>query len=329
MSARSISPGRAAGRLGVILLSVVAAVLAVTVAPVGAAPVSSVRMVALGDSFSSGVGALTSWTTCGRSSEAWAPKAFSSPLLMAGSRYQRSGFSMLACAGATTATIARDQVPLVSSTDNVATLTAGGNDIGFSSLVMRCLGGSCPGNVFAVMATADASLDWWGLENRLAALYRSIRARMAMDGHLYVMTYPIPFAVSPVVCNGFTTAEQRAANALTTRLDDTIVRAVSLANRTMTAGRQGNVHVVEWRPQLSQRVANGYTVPSGYYGAGRTFDTYDDPTTGMCNSAGYRPNIQGISFALIGNSFHPSVPGYQRAALKLFQSLWYHQPPAR
>lgn len=309
-------------------LGVLLAAVPVLAAPAGAA-VSTMNMVALGDSFSSGVGTLTTPSTCGRSPEAWANKAFTSPLLIAGSRYVRGTFSFLACSGATIASVTQSQVPSVTASQNVATVSVGGNDIGFSTVLMRCLGGRCPGSVFAVMASADATLDWWLLQNRLATLYRSIRARMAVDGHLYVMTYPIPFGVSSTTCNGFSTDEQRAANALITRLDDTIGRAVALANATMVAGRAGNVHVVEWRPPAAQRIIGGYTVPAGNYGAGRTFDTYDDPTFGMCNTLGNRPNVQGISLANLGNSFHPSAPGYLRAALRLFQALWYHQPPAR
>lgn len=299
--------------------------------PAGAATppptVSTLNIVALGDSFSSGVGALTAQTTCGRSIQTWSARALLSPYLLGGLPYTRGTYNLLACAGTTSAMVLANQVPFVNSTQNVATLTVGGNDIGFTGLVAGCVGGVCPSNVFSLFASSNGTLNWALLETRLTELYVAIRNRMAVDGHLYVATYPIPFGVSARNCNGFTTAEQRAANALVTRLDDSIVRAIRQANASMTGARHGNVHVVEWRPPLTQRIVGGYTVPAGYFGAGRTYDTYDDPTFGMCNTLGNGPSMQGVVLTFFGNSFHPSVASYGRVAGRLSLAIRTFQPP--
>jgi hypothetical protein len=138
------------------------------------------------------------------------------------------------------------------------------------------------------------------------------------------MTYPIIFGpiifgIDPQTCFGFTTAEQAAANATVTKLDDVITNAVRDANRTIGAGRSGNVHLVDWRPPASTRIRDGYVVPAGLPGAGTTFDTFIDHDLGICNT---KENVANVS----GWTWHPTAQGYFRAARRFFNALRFHQP---
>jgi len=288
--------------------------------------VAALRGIALGDSFSSGVGALPAQTTCGRSWQVWSAKAFRSPLLLP-SFYSPVSYTQAACAGTIVRMVMESQVPEVNETHNVATLTIGLNDIGFTGIIGRCVGGACPPNVFSVFASSNGTMNWALLESNFVGLYTAIRERMAVDGHLYVLTYPIFFGVSDRNCNGFTRIEQEAFNALVTRLDDTIVRSVERVNSTMRAPRPGNVHVIDWRIPQNQRIIGGYVVPAGYRGAGTRFDTYDDQAFGMCNTQGNEPSVQGVNGVFFGNSFHPTPTAYSRMALRLLGSIRTFQPP--
>lgn len=88
--------------------------------------------VALGDSFSSGVGARTYYkdgTQCYRS-----PKTFGA---LVAADYGLS-LTLVACSGATTADVLRDQVSSLASSTRYVSLTIGGNDLGFSSAITEC-----------------------------------------------------------------------------------------------------------------------------------------------------------------------------------------------
>src|SRR5689334_24893642 len=109
------------------VLALVGAMLAIT--PAGAAGPS---YVALGDSYSSGVGTRTyisDGTSCQRSTKAY-------PYLIAQARGYALNFQ--ACSGATTATVTSNQLGALSSTTKFVTMSVGGNDAGFSSVITEC-----------------------------------------------------------------------------------------------------------------------------------------------------------------------------------------------
>ena len=92
------------------------------------------RYVALGDSYASGVGA-GSYTaesgSCNRSTNAY-------PAVWAATNAPASYVSV-ACSGATTTSVLNSQLSALSSTTTLVSVTVGGNDVGFSSIMTTCV----------------------------------------------------------------------------------------------------------------------------------------------------------------------------------------------
>ncbi|MGC8510261.1 MAG: GDSL-type esterase/lipase family protein [Acidimicrobiales bacterium] len=121
-------------------LLVVAAVPALAVAaPSGAAPATGrATYVALGDSYSSGAGLAP--FDAGSGSCARSPRAYPSIVARA---LARDAFTFVACSGATTSQIIAQVDAARTALRHAAlvTLTAGGNDLSFSNLLVSCVGG--------------------------------------------------------------------------------------------------------------------------------------------------------------------------------------------
>jgi lysophospholipase L1-like esterase len=122
---------RPATRLTLAVATVSAATLAVVVSPASAQ--SAVSYVALGDSYASGVGAgdyISASGSCDQS-----PNAY--PALWAAANDPASYVSE-ACSGATTSSVLSSQLSALSSSTTLVSLTVGGDDIGFSSVMETC-----------------------------------------------------------------------------------------------------------------------------------------------------------------------------------------------
>src|SRR4051812_40339071 len=122
MTHRTRSAVRAALATFLLLL----AGLAVTQQPANAV---GPAYVALGDSYSSGVGTRTyisDGTSCQRSVYAY-------PYLIAQGRGYALNFQ--ACSGATTSTVTSGQLAALSTATRYVTMSVGGNDAGFSSVI--------------------------------------------------------------------------------------------------------------------------------------------------------------------------------------------------
>src|SRR5271166_3340131 len=119
------------------ILAAVAAGTTIVSALAMAAPASAqtaVRYVALGDSYSAGVGAgsyIGSSGSCDRSTKAY-------PQLWAGAHAPAS-YAFIACSGATTASVISGQLSALSSATTLVSITVGGNDVGFPSVMETCL----------------------------------------------------------------------------------------------------------------------------------------------------------------------------------------------
>src|SRR5689334_24591090 len=121
-------------RFRLALVGSVAAVLALVVGTLAAAPAGAAgpSYVALGDSYSSGVGTRTyisDGTSCQRSTKAY-------PYLIAQGRGYSLNFQ--ACSGATTSTVTSSQLGALSTATSYVTISVGGNDAGFSSVITEC-----------------------------------------------------------------------------------------------------------------------------------------------------------------------------------------------
>jgi|SRR2546423_1021799 len=95
---------------------------------------------ALGDSYATGAGAGSPRLSphldigCGRFSDAYPVQVANSTLLNIG----ESLFQNLACGGASTVSVLRNQAPWIGDTQ-IVTLTVGGNEVGFFAVLNECI----------------------------------------------------------------------------------------------------------------------------------------------------------------------------------------------
>jgi lysophospholipase L1-like esterase len=164
-------------------------VLASLAAPVASA--AAQQYVALGDSYSSGVGTRTYYndgTSCQRSPDAYGP-------LISSARGYTLSFQ--ACSGAKTTDVNSNQLGTLSSTTNLVTITIGGNDAGFSNVILNCA---------AYYFTCDSAISNANsfIQNQLPGLldttYGDIRSR-APNAHVVVLGYPHLFTSDGKTCN--------------------------------------------------------------------------------------------------------------------------------
>jgi lysophospholipase L1-like esterase len=117
-------------RRHLLLGSLATSLLSLAVAAPAAAAASTVDYVALGDSYSSGVGAPGQTGSCLRS-----PNGY--PAQWAAENQPQS-FTNLTCGGAVTGDVIDDQVPAMPGGTDLVSITIGGNDIGFAPTVLTC-----------------------------------------------------------------------------------------------------------------------------------------------------------------------------------------------
>ncbi|MGW1910922.1 SGNH/GDSL hydrolase family protein [Streptomyces sp. NPDC002076] len=143
---------------------------------------ASVGFVALGDSYSAGLGAgayLPTGTNCKRSGRAY-------PVLWA-SAHKVTAFAFAACNHARTSDVLSGQLGRLGPGTRLVTLTVGGTDAGFVGVMTTCaLGGTtrCLSAVAAARATVDRALGY-----SLDRLYSAIRDR-APAARVVVLGYP-------------------------------------------------------------------------------------------------------------------------------------------
>jgi lysophospholipase L1-like esterase len=159
--------------------TVVAACVAGALVDATPAGASTVNYVALGDSYSSGVGAGGESGSCSRS-----PNAY--PQLWANSHAPAS-FAFVACSGAKTTDVSANQISALSSATTLVSITIGGNDLGFSQVMIDCnlySDSTCVNEINAAENTARTQLPGW-----LDTLYSQIRSR-APSAKVVVLDYP-------------------------------------------------------------------------------------------------------------------------------------------
>lgn len=131
---------------------------------------TAVQYVALGDSYSAGLGA-GSYTgssgSCDRSTKAY------SELWAAG--HAPASFTFVACSGATTGSVISGQLSALSAATTLVSITVGGNDVGFASVMETCVLHSTSTCVAAIKA-AEAKMTGQ-LPGELDAVLGDIGAR--------------------------------------------------------------------------------------------------------------------------------------------------------
>src|SRR5579859_7295943 len=110
-------------------LTTVAATAAAIAFTATSAQAAGAVYAALGDSYSSGLGAgnYGSSGSCYRSSGAYGQ--------LWTNNYSPASFDFAACSGATTTDVINTQAPTLSSSTSLVSITIGGNDVGFSSVM--------------------------------------------------------------------------------------------------------------------------------------------------------------------------------------------------
>jgi lysophospholipase L1-like esterase len=187
-------------------------------------------LVALGDSYASGVGSFVYYddgTDCYRS-------PFAYPSLLAGATGLR--LTLAACSGATTADVLDHQVDLVTPGTDYVTITVGGNDVGFRDVVTTCALPGWLGNCTAVV-NAGRTRVRTVLGTQLDRVYAAVEAK-APGARVAVTGYPRLF--NGTDCNPltfFTADELRQINAGTDDLNAVIKARAEAAGFTFVETR--------------------------------------------------------------------------------------------
>jgi hypothetical protein len=182
---------------------------------------TTVNYVALGDSYSSGVGTGTDSGSCGQSSQAY-------PALWAAANNPAS-FSFEACSGATTLDVIADQLSALNSSTTLVSLTIGGDDAGFTSIMEDCVLDStstCESDI----STAEAWV-YANLPGRLNTLLSDIHAD-APNAKIVVLDYPDFYDTSVPVCVGLSSGDHSAIDVGINDLDGVLQTAAADNNAT-------------------------------------------------------------------------------------------------
>jgi hypothetical protein len=262
---RSFLSSRAV-RFGVLASTLFAVATAFAPAAAGAD-----KYVALGDSFSSGVGtgSYTLSSSCRRGVYAY-------PSLVAQQRPDTS-LTFVACSGATTASLMSTQIGSVTADTSIVSVTIGGNDIGFSNLIVQCTLANCSSALDSTRATLGTFLG-----PRLDTVYTAIRSR-ALAARVVVLGYPRIFSSAGCFGTlGITSTERTKANQLADAVD------ALTATRVAAAGHTYKSAVL---PFTGHAVCSGSPWLNGL-NLFNTVESYHPNRNG--NSLGYAPLVRSV-----------------------------------
>jgi hypothetical protein len=212
--------------------------------------------VALGDSYSSGVGTRTyiaDGTSCQRSVYAYPP-------LIAASRGYALNFR--ACSGATVADVTNTQLSALATSTAYVSISVGGNDAGFADVLTECAQPGWMSNCNGAIDGAQSIINNT-LPSRLRTLYSSIRAK-APNAKVVVVGYPRIFTGED--CNAltwFSPTEESRLNATADLLNSRISTAAgnggfTFANPTSVFVGHAVCGSPEWINGLSSPVTESY-----------------------------------------------------------------------
>ena len=194
-------------------LAILAAAVVGLLATMASTAVAS-QYVALGDSYSSGVGTRVFYNEeggCERSPEAYGPK-------IATAKGYTLNFE--ACSGAKTTDVNSNQLGPLSSSTSLVTITIGGNDAGFSNVIVNCA------LYYFTCGSAISEANTF-IKNTLPGLldttYNDIRAK-ATTAHVVVLGYPRLFTAEGKTCNVnfLTSSNEKKLNETGDKLDAAI-----------------------------------------------------------------------------------------------------------
>ncbi|MFJ7962479.1 SGNH/GDSL hydrolase family protein [Streptomyces sp. NPDC096324] len=170
--------------------------------------------VALGDSYSSGVGAgnyIPSSGSCQRSTNAY-------PYLY-NAAHPSSSFAFNACSGATTDDVLAKQLGSLNSSTSLVTITIGGNDAGFADVMRTCvlsIRSVCQSRVSTAQAYIASTMP-----GKLDRVYTAIRAK-APSARVVVLDYPGFYETGNISCLGLSDESRRKINQAVLDMDNVI-----------------------------------------------------------------------------------------------------------
>ncbi|QFG25989.1 SGNH/GDSL hydrolase family protein [Actinomadura sp. WMMB 499] len=258
--------------------------------------------VALGDSYSSGLGAERTvadrnpLNRCQRTSEAYyhgVANAF---------EFGR-GSAFWACSGATTADILdgkggeRPQIDRIGRNTSLITISIGGNDVGFSKILAGCVI-KLPWSDACTEQGVDIAGRMAELRQELPALIAKLRER-APRARIILMSYPKAFSeVDGAAGDNITVADQRWLNARTYELARLIKRTAAEADAGIAAsGAPGSVEFVD-----------AYSAFAGHEAGSR--EPYMNGLT-----------VDLSAFKAEPRSFHPTVRGHDALAALFVEQI--------
>ena len=232
-----------------VLLVAVASVISLVVG-IPAAQAATVNYVALGDSYSSGVGS-GSYTSesgsCLRSTLAYSQ--------LWTNAHGPTSYRSVACSGAKTTDVNANQLGALSSSTTLVSITIGGNDVNFAGVMEDCVlygTDTCVSEVNAAENTARTSLPGW-----LDTTYNGIRSH-APNARVVVLDYP-RFYHDLWYCVGLSSTSRKKINEGADVLDGVIqsaasrhgfvfadVRAAFANGHEICDGSSSWLHSVDW-----------------------------------------------------------------------------------
>ncbi|MFC4036049.1 SGNH/GDSL hydrolase family protein [Streptomyces polygonati] len=240
----------------------------------GSAHAAGIDYVALGDSYSAGVGSGSYDSAsgdCERSTRAY-------PALWAAAHAPAS-FAFTACSGAVTGDVVNNQLAPVDSATGLVSISIGGNDARFSEVMTTCVLDSqsrCLSRIAQARAFVDRSLP-----ALLDATYDAIRAK-GPHAHVVVVGYPRFYQVPGGCWAGLSDTSRRAINAAADDLDGVIAKRAADHGFTFAdvRGAFTGHELCSGSPWL-----HGLTLPAG--------DSYHPTAAGQ--ASGYLPPFSAVA----------------------------------
>ncbi|WP_069814271.1 SGNH/GDSL hydrolase family protein [Streptomyces sp. TP-A0874] len=205
-----------------IAATVAAVVMSATIGLVGAGTAQAADQaaatgyVALGDSYSSGVGAGnydSGSGDCKRSANAY-------PKLWAAAN-SPSSFDFTACSGAVTGDVLSNQLGPLNANTGLVSISIGGNDIGFADVMTTCVLQS-ESNCLARIDRARAELNS-SLPGKLDQVYSAISSK-APSARVVVLGYPRLYKMGGTCIVGLSETERAALNQASEDLNSVIAK---------------------------------------------------------------------------------------------------------
>ncbi|WAL66815.1 SGNH/GDSL hydrolase family protein [Amycolatopsis cynarae] len=188
----------------------------------GVADAATTDYVALGDSYSSGVGAgsYLDSSSCKRSANAY-------PELYANA--SGASLSFQACSGAKTSDVLNNQVGALNSGTDLVSISIGGNDAGFSGVMQDCILGGDSGCQTAV--TNAENYVATTLPGLLDKVYSTIKAK-APNAKVVVLGYPHFYKIGGSCIVGLSDTSRSYINGGADALDTVIKKEATNAGFT-------------------------------------------------------------------------------------------------